>query len=344
MKRNEYKQRFDEDLQQFCEQEVDKLRPLFFDTMLEWMVSYVTKYQQGWKRIRPYLIWLFGSQFGVPEAELQDLCLAVELVHLYAIIDDDIMDKGTTRHSIPTYHKYIESLYASAPHSLDAETTAHVWVSQTILIGSLVYTRANRLVAMSTYNTETKALFYTLLEEVNYWQMIDVHLSHIPTVDDKSSIERKDKLKSWNYTFLRPICIGAASAQALDNEAFSTLGSALWLAFQMRDDLLDIADPNSNKTYFSDLQEGNQTVVLFEALQRMNANDAATLLQYRGKPISKDIAQHLYTIIEQSGAIDATKKQINNLLDQADEALGIVAEWKPELYQWVKEIIDFLRV
>ena len=95
------------------------------------------------------------------------------------------------------------------------------------LIGSLVYTRANRLIAMSAYNTETKALFYTLLEEVNYGQMIDVHLSHIPTVHDKSIIERKDKLKSGNYTFLRPILLGAASAQALNNEAFSTLWSTL---------------------------------------------------------------------------------------------------------------------
>ena len=76
----------------------------------------------------------------------------------------------------------------------------------------------------------------------------------------------------------------------------------------MRDDLLDVTDFQSNKTSFSDLQEWNQTVVLFEALKTLNATDAATLLQYRGKPITPDVAHHLHSMIEQSGAIKQNQK------------------------------------
>ena len=97
MKRQEYRAQFDSALEKFCTAEVEKLRPLFFDSMLEEIVSYLIDYQQWWKRIRPYLVWLFGSQFGVSDEDLQDLCMAVELVHLYAIIDDDIMDKGNNK-------------------------------------------------------------------------------------------------------------------------------------------------------------------------------------------------------------------------------------------------------
>ena len=112
----------------------------------------------------------------------------------------------------------------------------------------------------------------------------------------------------------------------------------------MRDDLLDIIDLNTNKTYFSDLQEGNQTIVLYEALQRLETNDAQKLLSYRWKRIDKETAIHLLTLIEQSWAIDATKEQINALLESSKSILQELSVWKNKLYEGVHEIIEFLSV
>ena len=344
MQRKEYRSVFDQELHRFCVNEVEKLRPMFFDAMLENMISYLLQYIQWGKRVRPYLVHAFWEALWASSQELKPLCLAVELVHLYALIDDDIMDQGAMRHWIQTYHRYISSLYQTAWYISSTKQLEHIWISQTILIWSLVYTWANRLIAMSTYSCDTKALFYTLLEEVNYWQMIDLHLSHTPPVISPESITTKDRLKSWNYTFLRPISLWVTAAWWTITNAILKLGDTLWVAYQMRDDLLDIIDLNTNKTYFSDLQEGNQTIVLYEALQRLETNDAQKLLSYRWKRIDKETAIHLLTLIEQSWAIDATKEQINALLDSSESILQELSVWKNGLYEGVHEIIEFLRV
>ena len=45
--------------------------------------------------------------------DIQDILIAIELLHLFALIHDDIMDKSDVRHSVPTIHVYSENIYAA---------------------------------------------------------------------------------------------------------------------------------------------------------------------------------------------------------------------------------------
>ena len=54
------------------------------------------------KRLRPILLMLTGISLGVEENELQSAALAVELLHNFTLVHDDIMDNDIMRHGQPT--------------------------------------------------------------------------------------------------------------------------------------------------------------------------------------------------------------------------------------------------
>lgn len=246
------------------------------------------------------------------------------------------MDKGTIRHGQPTYHRHIATLY---------DDDLHVGVSQAILVGDILYTRANELVACSeTIPHTTKSIFYSLLKEVTFGQMIDIHLSHTEWTDNPEQIQWKDKMKSGYYTFMRPIMLGASLAGVVDLQPIQTMGAQLGLAFQMRDDLLDIIDTETNKTPFSDLQEGNQTIIWDEVLKRITAEQKAQILALRGQTIPVEQQQAIITLIKQSGAIEATKQKINILLDETTTQLNTILDSDNHMNKHIKEVIDFMRV
>lgn len=335
MNRKDYKDSFDIKLEKYLATQVNALDPYFFDTRIEESIRYLLTYSKWGKRIRPYLIYALHAAYKWNQQWVDELCLAVELVHLFALVHDDIMDKWTTRHSQPTFHKHIESLY-------DNE---HIGISQAILVGDILYTWANELVACTPdIPLHTKKIFYSLLKEVTFWQMIDVHLSYTERTQDPTQIQRKDKMKSGYYTFMRPIMLGASMAWILDREQIQIMGAKLGLAFQMRDDLLDIIDQNTNKTYFSDLQEWNQTIIWDEVLKRVTPEQEAMILTCRWQQIDTNKQQKIYEIIQRSGAIEETKKQVNQLLDESTLLLNETFENDNTMYWHIKEVIDFLRV
>jgi len=335
MKWTTYREEFNKDLTNYLQSQVDALDPYFFDERIKKTLEYLTTYSQWGKRIRPYLVYALHTAYNGTTDGIDDLCMAVELVHLFALVHDDIMDKGTTRHSQPTFHKYVESLYDNA----------HVWESQAILIGDILYTWANELVACSeSIPYETKKIFFSLLKEVTFWQMIDVHLSYTDWTEDPAQIQWKDKMKSWFYTFMRPIMLWASMAKVENILPVQTMWAKLWLAFQMRDDLLDITDRNTNKTYFSDLQEWNQTIIWDEVLKRVSPEHKTMILSCRGQQIDSSKQEEIYTIIENSGAIEATKDQVNTLLDEATSELSELFGKENEMSVHIQEVIDFMRV
>lgn len=338
MNRKQFKEQFNILLEQFFQEKLDTLTPsLYNETLQEWL-SYVQTFQQWGKRIRPYMVYLLYTTFveDTEHVDILPLSMSTELIHLFALVHDDIIDQGSVRHNNPTYHKYYEKLYSNS----------HIWSSQALLVGDLLYTRARENLHTHTTNTEAKTFFARLLEEVIVGQMVDVHLSASPLVDDITPILEKDKQKSWYYTFTRPMMLGGiladVDAQTLDT--IQTIGTGIALAFQLRDDLLDVTDPWRNKTCFSDLKEWNQTVILHKTYQAVSAEEKAFILQYRWKDFDTTIEQQIFWLIEQSWAIQETKTLINDYLDEATHNRKQLIDPSQETYHHLLEVIDYLRV
>jgi farnesyl diphosphate synthase len=229
----------------------------------------------GGKRMRPLLVYATGTAFGADEAALDAPAAAVELIHAYSLVHDDLpsMDDDALRRGKPTVHVAFD------------EPTA-------ILAGDALQSLAFELLADAQ---ATAAIRVAMLRELAVaagvrgmcgGQALD--LAATGTVHlDVDALQRLHSLKTG--ALLRAaIRLGAICAEvdATTLTRLDRFANALGLAFQIRDDLLDI--------------EG----------------DSATL----GKTAGKDVAQAKATFPALLG-IDASRRRLDALAVEMHDAL-----------------------
>lgn len=180
----------------------------------------------GGKRLRPVLTLLWGRRFGAPEAALREACLAVELLHTYSLVHDDLpaMDDDALRRGKPTVHVAF------------GESVA-------ILVGDALLTEAlGRFAGMATVDPGRSLRALDCLQRAAgdrgmvRGQLLDL-AGEAKSVEDVVEVHR---LKTG--ALLSAACeMGAilGGASAADQDRVRRFGLHLGLAFQARDDLLD---------------------------------------------------------------------------------------------------------
>jgi len=231
-----------------------------------------------------------------------------ELFHTMALIHDDIIDKSDKRHNVPTIHEHINNTFP--------QKNIHIANWQAMLIWDLILNRVyNILYSQNNFQKDifdkVKQLIHKTIEEVILWEMIDVDMTLLEptTVED---IQKKNLYKTARYTFARPMLIGAILAwadQQTQDKIFS-LWEELGLAFQVRDDLLDITDGDITKTQFSDVQEWQQTLFTQHILTKGKTEDKNFLKKCLWKKLSEVEITKLQQIFQESGAINRWKQKI----------------------------------
>lgn len=186
----------------------------------------------GGKRMRPLLVYAVGSLNNTPLARLDDAAAAIELIHAYSLVHDDLpaMDDDDLRRGQPTCHIAFD------------EATA-------ILAGDALQTAAFSLLANARdLNAEQRlALVATLAQASGYAGMCGGQALDLAATGATLSLDALIQVHRHKTgaliraaVHMGAICadLNAEHRQALDNYA-----DALGLAFQVHDDLLDeIAD------------------------------------------------------------------------------------------------------
>ncbi|HHS13486.1 MAG TPA: polyprenyl synthetase family protein, partial [bacterium] len=184
--------------------------------------------EAGGKRIRPLLLLLVCRALGGNVKEAMIPALALELLHTFTLVHDDIMDRDELRRGRPTVHARWD------------EPTA-------ILAGDGLVTLAYQ-VFLETRHREIVTLmrlFTRALMDVCEGQAMDMEFENRETV---SMDEYRMMIARKTGRLLETACeMGAvvADAEPAMREACRSLGSDLGLAFQVQDDMLDVtADSN----------------------------------------------------------------------------------------------------
>ncbi|MBM3482402.1 MAG: polyprenyl synthetase family protein [Alphaproteobacteria bacterium] len=185
----------------------------------------------GGKRLRPFLVLAGADLFGVPRAHALPTAAAIEMVHTYSLVHDDLpaMDNDDLRRGQPTCHKKFD------------EATA-------ILTGDSLLTLAFEAVAASSGHPDAAVranLVHALAiaagaEGMAGGQMIDLDAEKKSGKLDLDAIIHLQRLKTG--ALIRFSCeAGAIMARAGDEarRALRTYASCIGLAFQITDDLLD---------------------------------------------------------------------------------------------------------
>ena len=204
----------------------------------------------GGKHLRPACVALatkLGSDFG-PAA--RDLAVAVELLHSATLLHDDVIDLGERRRGRPT----ARLIYGNAA---------------SVLAGDWLLVEALKRIRRSGHHGLLARAFETLDE------MIAAEAIQLEN-RGRINLNREDYFRvidGKTATLFRWAMLAGATAGGLPADqraALERYGTHLGAAFQLVDDLLDVAgDPRvTGKTAFSDLHEGKMTYPLLLALER----------------------------------------------------------------------------
>lgn len=281
----------------------------------------------GGKRLRPILVVVGHEVAGGVGEDALGAAVAVELVHTWALLHDDLIDASATRRGYPTTHRRFAAHHRDHGWAGDPQ---HWGDAIAVLLGDLVAVLADDAFAtMDPARVDVAAghrAFSLLRREVMAGQVLDVTVAASRDADVARAL-KVATLKSGRYSVTRPLEVGATLAGA-DPDLLAVLGpmgDALGVAFQLRDDLLGMfGDPDeTGKPVGDDLREGKRTVLVAEAMSRLPQQDAAQLEAMLGVRDLDDatVAQGLQ-LLRSSGAQAVTATRIDDLVGQARVDLG----------------------
>lgn len=281
----------------------------------------------GGKRLRPLLVCLGHDIAGRDPTDVLGAATAVELVHTWALVHDDVIDASATRRGSATTHERFATRHRDAGWAGDAAEWGR---AMAILVGDFVAVVADDALTGCDVDpahlATGRAAWSRLRREVMAGQVLDVTVA----ASGETSVQRALRvamLKSGRYTVTRPLELGAVLAGA-DDDLVAVLrraGDDLGVAFQLRDDLLGLfGEPTeTGKPVGDDLREGKRTVVIAEALARMTPDLAARLEAVLGDRDASDLAvREVLDQVRASGAVAATTNRLDELLDRARQTIG----------------------
>lgn len=316
----EFRQEFDKHFFMFVDKKISDYNTLTDETTFRSLFSYLKTYIEGGKRLRPYAAYL---AFSESEKEVTDkewlVFIALELIHVLALIHDDIIDKATKRRGIDSVHVFIQKNFQTVRGDGD-----HFANSQALLVGDLIFSSAFQALYNSGISSDVSTTIHKMLDEVILGQMIDVDLAY-GEIASKSKIITKSKYKTALYTFARPFevgCLLGGVSFSVQRDFFRT-GELIGLTYQMQDDYLDVFDTKDvlQKEIMNDIKEGQQTLVTYYFFEKASQEQRSRFLEYFGVDFSASHAQDILHLFKELDIQKDVKKELDQLFTDTKESL-----------------------
>jgi len=263
------------------------------------------------KRLRPLLCELGCELVGGERAWVEPVGRAIESFHSAALIHDDIEDASSLRRGLPAYH-VVEGVSCG----INAGDYG-LALAFKLLLDCPGYSDALRLRIVREFVD-------TALRTIE-GQAVDIGWAR----DRRFDVAVEECLfvceaKSAYYTCAAPLAVGAivGGGSEMQIEALRTVGLSVGVAFQLKDDLLNIESDTiiTGKDAFSDFAEGKRTALVAHALEHSpRAGELHDILE-RGATGDDDIHRAL-GILEEAGSIGYVRNLMERLCEDAKSTL-----------------------
>lgn len=264
--------------------------------------------QGGGKRIRPLILFFSCEAFGGSIEQALDAAAAIEILHNFTLVHDDIMDNADTRRGKVTIHKKWD-------------------VNAAILVGdeliglsyrSLLRTKSKRI-------DEIVQAFTDGVIEVCEGQALDKEYENSSevTLDDYIVMIRKKTAELLRISAVMGAVIADASIDQI--ETISNYSKYIGLAFQIQDDLLDvIADEQEfGKKIGGDILEKKKTYLYLKSLELTSDKDRkALLLTYNDGTPGMNKIEEIIRVYKSCGVLDSAKNEIRKYTEEANTFLS----------------------
>lgn len=338
-----YKKLLDDDIKVYAEQIKQSTLENYGDNSLIATDAYLDILSRGGKRLRGALV-MTGYEMcgGEDQRMIIQAARAIEMIHAYLLIIDDITDRSAMRRGKPSAHELLSKYYTENELGKDAEHFGESLAMTSALLG-------NHAAQMIIANLDVcEDLCLSALSILNRGMIITVHgqfndvfNQHSNEVTE-SDVNNVTKWKSAHYTFLNSLHIGMilAGADCSSTDAITEYAMQTGEAFQIRDDILGIFGDESKlgKSTLDDIQEGKRTLLVVYALDHSNGDDKKFLMSMLGsKKITRADFRRCQEIIESSGALKHARQKAERCIQAA------LASLDQESKHWKHKNVEFLR-
>ena len=264
----------------------------------------------GGKRLRPYMVIRSCQILKGKVSNAMPAASAVEMVHNFTLVHDDIMDNDEVRHGVPTVHKKFGMPIA-------------------ILAGDVLFSKAFQVITDSKLSTNATIQLVARLAkacvDVCEGQLLDVKMAEerkIPSQAEYITMIGKKTAALFDVSCaMGAIC---ATNKTEDIENLSSFGKNLGIAFQITDDLIGVmGDPKiTKKPVGNDLREGKKSLPILMAIKLARDNDKKIILKAFGNSkVSKKDLSKAVEVIRSLGIEENVRKQALKYADKAEKSL-----------------------
>jgi len=280
--------------------------------------------EAGGKRFRPLLVAL-GAQFGDPTAaQVVPAAVVMELTHLATLYHDDVMDEAPVRRGAP---------------SANSRWTNSV----AILVGDYLFARAADIAAdLGTEAVRLQARTFARLVHGQIAETVGPRAGDDPVAHYLHVIaEKTGSLIATSAQFGG--MFGNASPEHI--AALTGYGETIGVAFQLSDDLLDIASDSvqSGKTPGTDLREGVPTLPVLYALASDDSDAASVRLRdilAAGAVTEDELHAEALGLLRESPALKRARETVRSYAEDARERLSPLPDSGPR--RALESLCDFI--
>jgi len=272
--------------------------------------SYVLN--SGGKHLRGYLVLLSTKAVGGKYSQSYNAALSVEILHSFTLVHDDIMDNADKRRGVPSLHKkYDNNTAILAGDSLIAVAYKNL----------LKDCKINPVDILNSFNQS--------VIDVCEGQSLDKEFEDRMDVTIPEYIQM---IKKKTGALIKMCCsIGAQIGDGSSEEikALEKYGDNLGLAFQLKDDLLDIVGDSDHfgKNVGGDLIEGKKTYMLLKALELANKKDKQELNKIiRNSGIKKSEINKYRDLYQRYDVFEIVSKEIQKYTDRAVNSINCLSD------------------
>jgi len=274
----------------------------------------------GGKRLRPVISLISAEALGKDYRKIIPAAIAIETVHNFTLIHDDIMDEDEMRRGVKTVHTMFG-------------------VPTAIIAGDTLFSEAFDILTKCDVASENIVRAVRKLSrvcvEICEGQFMDMSFERRTDVTEEEYIEMVRKKTG--------VLIGlSASIPAILFGEDKEIEEALWnfgvlagIGFQIQDDILDIASEKIGKDWCSDIKEGKMTLIVIKAFE-----NGVELESFGKENASREELERDVKKLVDCGAISYARKKAKEFVDLAKRNLDVLED--SEAKRWLIEIADFL--
>jgi len=281
--------------------------------------------KSGGKRIRPIILIEIARLFGGDTEHSLPAAVAIELLHNFTLIHDDIMDRDEFRRGVKTTH----ILYGD---------------SMALLAGDFLFSMVFNILS-SNYNDEkARELVRTMS-----WASMEICRGQAMDIEPVRYIKNVDDYLKMIYLKTASLIEAASISGVIVADAFEHVdsirifGRKSGLAFQIADDLLGIlGDPQkTGKPVGNDIRNGKRTLPVLYTIEHADENSLKRFEEILGNEYaSEEEILEAVEIIKSSGAIDYSR---NYMFRLAQEALSILKSFpRSDARDYLEDLVMFI--